>query len=133
MYLWSPKTHKVRYQMTSVSQFLNQKRKKNASVFFLNEHECIFFYFDKDVRVFETGKKTAPKMDGATISFSRKGAKLGAVLSNGTYIWNIQSGEWCRSLSNIIKWLERFKRKRQEETGKGKNNQPEVIPEGKET
>lgn len=72
-------------------------------------------------------------MDGATISFSRKGAKLGAVLSNGTYIWNIQSGEWCRSLSYIIKWLERFKRKRQEETGKGKNNQSEVIPEGKET
>ena len=72
-------------------------------------------------------------MDGATISFSRKGAKLGAVLSNGTYIRNIQSGEWCRLLSYIIKWLERLKGKRQEETGKGKNNQPEVIPEGKGT
>ena len=72
-------------------------------------------------------------MDGAAISFSRKGAKLGAVLSNGTYIWNIQSGEWCRSLSYIMRWLERLKRKRQEETGKGKDNQLEVIPEGKGT
>ena len=40
----------------------------------------------------ETDKKVAPKMDGATLSFSRTGAKLGAVLINGTYIWNSQSG-----------------------------------------
>ena len=44
-------------------------------------------------------------MDGTTISFSRKGAKLGAVLSNGTYIWNIQSGEWCLSSSYTKKWV----------------------------
>ena len=42
--------------------------------------------------MFETGKKTTSKMDGATLSFSKTGAKLGAVLSNGTYIWNTQSG-----------------------------------------
>ena len=42
--------------------------------------------------MFETGKKTTPKMDGASLSFSKTGAKLGAVLSNGTYIWNTQSG-----------------------------------------
>ena len=102
MYLWSPKTHKVRYDFSLAILELKAENER-FSPFFLYEHECIFFYFDKDVRVFETGKKTAPKMDGATISFSRKGAKLGAVLSNGTYIWNIQSGEWCRSLSYIIK------------------------------
>lgn len=43
-------------------------------------------------KVFETDKKTALKMDGATLSFSNTGAKLGAVLSNGTYIWNTQTG-----------------------------------------
>lgn len=43
-------------------------------------------------KVFETDKKTALKMDGATLSFSSTGAKLGAVLSNGTYIWNTQTG-----------------------------------------
>ena len=101
MYLWSPKTHKVRYDFSLA--ILELKAEKERFSPFINEHECIFFYFDKDVRVFETGKKTAPKMDGATISFSRKGAKLGAVLSNGTYIWNIQSGEWCRSLSYIMR------------------------------
>lgn len=31
-------------------------------------------------------------MDGATLSFSRTGAKLGAILDNGTYIWNTQTG-----------------------------------------
>ena len=46
----------------------------------------------KDVKVLETDKKVAPKMDGATLSFSRTGAKLGAVLTSGTYIWNSQSG-----------------------------------------
>lgn len=51
-----------------------------------------FFPFNQDVKVFETGKKTTPKMDGASLSFSKTGAKLGAVLSNGTYIWNTQSG-----------------------------------------
>lgn len=49
-------------------------------------------FFLKDVKVLETDKKVAPKMDGATLSFSRTGAKLGAVLINGTYIWNSQSG-----------------------------------------
>ena len=46
----------------------------------------------KDVKVLETDKKVAPKMAGATLSFSRTGAKLGAVLTSGTYIWNSQSG-----------------------------------------
>ena len=31
-------------------------------------------------------------MDGATLSFSKTGTRLGAVLSNGTYIWSTQSG-----------------------------------------
>ena len=31
-------------------------------------------------------------MDDATLSFSRTGAKLGAILVNGTYIWNTQTG-----------------------------------------
>ena len=50
------------------------------------------FFCRKDIKVLETDKKVAPKMDGATLSFSRTGAKLGAVLTSGTYIWNSQSG-----------------------------------------
>ena len=42
--------------------------------------------------MFETGKKTCPRVDGATLRFSRTGARLGAVMANGTYIWNTQSG-----------------------------------------
>lgn len=41
MYLWSPKTHKVRYQMTSVSQFFEliqffelKAEKERFSLFF---------------------------------------------------------------------------------------------------
>ncbi|KAL9969786.1 hypothetical protein ACROYT_G022043 [Oculina patagonica] len=53
----------------------------------------------KDVKVFETGKKTNPQMDRATLRFSKNGAKLGAVLSNGTYIWNTQSAKLLRTLA----------------------------------
>ena len=52
--------------------------------------------------MFETGKKTTPKMEGASLSFSKTGAKLGAVLSNGTYIWNTQSGALCITYKIVI-------------------------------
>ncbi|XP_015769430.1 PREDICTED: uncharacterized protein LOC107347949 [Acropora digitifera] len=53
----------------------------------------------KVVKVFETDKKTTPKMDDATLSFSRTGAKLGAILVNGTYIWNTQTAKLLKVLA----------------------------------
>ncbi|XP_067048800.1 uncharacterized protein [Acropora muricata] len=51
------------------------------------------------VKVFETDKKTTSKMDDATLSFSRTGAKLGAILVNGTYIWNTQTAKLLKVLA----------------------------------